>query len=417
MNYKKIEEQNYDLHMIKTNKFRTTRITINFSNHIDEVDVNQQKLLLELLTRSSKKYNSFRKLVEKRTELYIKKLSYSSKRMANFIFSSISLEFYDEEFVKKDNLVECLNLIKELILNPNQKNGLFIQEEFDYVKTVILEKNINYYAEPENKAFLSFKKLIGKDNPIGIDLRGDNDLLEKTTNEEVSNYYHKFIKESDVDIVFLSSNVSKKTENIIREVFKDNPFKKKKLSFSQLSHQIKEYQEYADSGDNIQNISIFGSINKELNSEERIASSLYYDILAGGSSSRLFNIVREQHSLVYMVRLGYNNFENMASVIFLYDAKNKEKLFKIVEDVYESMNDISEKELSVAKESWISKIKSFKDNPSYLILSAIYSKQLNDLSFDEQIQIIKKIKLEEVKAIHSKVIRALTYTLGAKNEN
>ena len=417
MNYKKIEEQNYDLHMIKTNKFRTTTITINFSNHIDDVDINQERILLQLLNRSSKKYNSFRKLVEKRTELYIKGISTFHKRLANLIFTSIELEFYDEEFVKEDNLVECLDLIKELILNPNQKNGLFIQEEFDYIKTVTIEENNNYYAEPENKAFLSFQKLIGKDNPIGIDLRGDNDLLEKITNEEVSNYYHKFIKESDVDIIFLSSNVSKKTENIIREVFKDNPFKKKKLSFSQLSHQIKEYQEYADSGDNIQNISIFGSVNNELNTEERIATSLYYGILAGGSSSRLFNILREKHSLVYTVRLTRNSFDNMTSVLFLYDAKNKEKLFKIVKEVCESMSDISEEELSIAKESWISKIKSFKDNPSYLILSAIYSKQLNDLSFDEQIQIVKKIKLEEVKAIHSKVIRALTYTLGAKNEN
>ena len=62
MEYEKIEKQNYNLHIIKTDKFKTTTISVNFVDKIKKEEITIRKFLFQILCSTSLKYNTNRLL-------------------------------------------------------------------------------------------------------------------------------------------------------------------------------------------------------------------------------------------------------------------------------------------------------------------------------------------------------------------
>lgn len=64
-----IKKDKYNLHFIKTNKFKTTLVKVIFSNNLKKEELTIRNLLLNNLLFSSAKYNTLRKMA-------IKKMTY-----------------------------------------------------------------------------------------------------------------------------------------------------------------------------------------------------------------------------------------------------------------------------------------------------------------------------------------------------
>ena len=69
MEYDKINLGAYNLHFIKTERFKTTTISVNFREKIEKENITKRNFLFELLTTTSLKYNT-----ERDDKRWIKKL-------------------------------------------------------------------------------------------------------------------------------------------------------------------------------------------------------------------------------------------------------------------------------------------------------------------------------------------------------
>ena len=70
MEYRKIDKSSYNLHLIKTENFKTIFFKFVFRDNIKKEDITIRNFLTEILASSSKKYPTTRFLSIRQEELY-----------------------------------------------------------------------------------------------------------------------------------------------------------------------------------------------------------------------------------------------------------------------------------------------------------------------------------------------------------
>ena len=93
MDYEQINMGAYKLHLIKTKKFRSIMIDVNFRRKITLKEITYRNLLKMVLLNSSYDYPNERELTIATEELYDLKLISSLTRYGNFINSSFKLRY------------------------------------------------------------------------------------------------------------------------------------------------------------------------------------------------------------------------------------------------------------------------------------------------------------------------------------
>ena len=132
MKYKKINMGSYNLHLIKTDKFKTTTVSVNFADRLKKDEITIRKFLFQMLCLSTKKYNTERLLSIKLEDLYAMNLGFANIAFGSLVNSYIDINFLDSEFSDDKLLDEALDFLFEILLNPNVKDNKFDKNLNDY---------------------------------------------------------------------------------------------------------------------------------------------------------------------------------------------------------------------------------------------------------------------------------------------
>ena len=93
MNYKKYTNNAYNLHLIKTDRFKSILIKINFKRKVKKEDVTYRNLLSKALLQSTNKYKTSRELEIMTEELYGFYMNAESFLSGNYILTSFTANF------------------------------------------------------------------------------------------------------------------------------------------------------------------------------------------------------------------------------------------------------------------------------------------------------------------------------------
>ena len=195
MEYRKILKSSYNLHLIKTDKFKTLFFKFVFRDDLIKEDVTIRNLLINMLDESTSKYNTNRLLNIRKEELYDLSTNFRNRRVGNQILSELSFEMIDTLYTEKSCLYETIDFIKEVIFNP-----LFTLEKLNLEKKLLYEDIKELDTIPNVKALLSLKRTMDSNNSFSIQTSGYLDDLEKITLDDIKTYYKKFINNSLIDI-------------------------------------------------------------------------------------------------------------------------------------------------------------------------------------------------------------------------
>ena len=122
MEYIKKEYAAYNVHLIKTSRFKTTTIEVNFLRKIKKEEITIRNFLSEILLQSTKQYPTKRLLTLKSMELYNANISSSNSRIGNFENLSFSLKFLDEKYTEEGMFNKTLDFFFDTLFNPNVEN-------------------------------------------------------------------------------------------------------------------------------------------------------------------------------------------------------------------------------------------------------------------------------------------------------
>ena len=420
MDYVKKDLGAYNLHIIKTNLYKTITVKIFFREEALKENITKRNFLSRMMMLGSNDYKTKVELTKAEQDLYAVNISSTNRRIGNYLDTGISLKVLHDKYTEEGNFEKSLDLLDSLIFNPKVTNNAFDEVDFN---TVYEEYKADLSSLVENKmTYALIKGLEATDNKSVISYRGIGYLedLEKITKENLYDYYKNVISHNFVDIFVLGDVDEEKITNIIREKFKINTFKKKpiKALVEPLKvSRIKTVKEKVEAEQD--NLIITLSLNNLTDYERNYPLSLYNAILGGGSESLLFSEVREKNSLAYYVSSTPNKLDNL---IIIRGGITKDKSMDAVNIIKKILKDleagkIDDDRVKKAKEYYTSAIDDIIESPFQIIESYYMIELLGVDDIETKRKKMLKVTKEEIIALAKKVKMNTVYILEGSDDN
>lgn len=389
------------LHTIKTDKFKTNLLAIFLTFPIIKDEATKNTLIALMLKRGSKLYKTREDITNKLAEMYGASLDSGIEKSGDNHILKFYLESINEEYLpkKEDLLKESVNLLFDVVFNPNIENGKF-NEEFLEQEKYSLEQIIN--SKIDNKAMYALNRCIEEmyeNKPYGIYKYGYVEDLKNIDGHNLYEQYKNIISICKIDI-FVSGN----NDNVDNYIMENNMIKElnerepKYVTEGKSSNENNE-KYIEEKMDVKQGKLVIGTDIKNFGKDFRYSAQVYNTILGGSANSKLFQNVREKASLAYTVS---SNYMKLKSNIFIragIEIENYEKALNIIKEQIEEMKqgEFSDEDIINAKRIITAGIKNIKEEQD-IEISYYYGQELSNVktSIPEYLKSIEEVSKQDI---------------------
>ena len=123
--YKRKEQGSYNLHIIKTDLFKTITVKIFFREEALKENITKRNFLSRIMMLSTNDYQSKVELTKALQNLYAAQISATNRRLGNYLDTSFSLRVLHDKYTEEGNFKKSLELLNSVILNPKVDNNSF----------------------------------------------------------------------------------------------------------------------------------------------------------------------------------------------------------------------------------------------------------------------------------------------------
>ena len=414
MEYLKTLQPGYNIHTIKTDKFKTTTIKINFKRKLLKEEITARNMLVNTLCQSTKDYPTKRLFEIRIEELY--KLGFKATSYISGSYSVISFDatYLNQKYINEDMLEKTLQFLKSVLFNPNVVDNHFETKGFDAAKR-FLEESIDSLKENTKRYSITRMLENMEDSLISVRNIGYKEDIKTIDEYNLYEYYQSVISNDIVDIFVIGNIDVDKTVEAINDNFnfhsnlsaQDSHFISPK-SFDGKVKEIKETQHINQS-----NLVMGFKIDPLSDFELRYVLPAYSFILGGSPDSKLFSTVREKNSLCYSISSIPQQLINILTVWAGINAKDFEKARDlIIEEVKSIVNgEFSNEDLDKAKTTYINSIQELTDNPISILNLYVGIEYLKSDDLDTRIKMIKQVTIQNVLDIAKKIHLDTIYLL------
>lgn len=389
------------LHTIKTDKFKTNLLAIFLTFPIIKDEATKNTLIALMLKRGSKLYKTREDITNKLAEMYGASLDSGIEKSGDNHILKFYLESINEEYLpkKEDLLKESVNLLFDVVFNPNIEDGKF-NEEFLEQEKYSLEQIIN--SKIDNKAMYALNRCIEEmyeNKPYGIYKYGYVEDLKNIDGHNLYEQYKNIISICKIDI-FVSGN----NDNVDNYIMENNMIKElnerepKYVTEGKSSNENNE-KYIEEKMDVKQGKLVIGTDIKNFGKDFRYSAQVYNAILGGSANSKLFQNVREKASLAYTVS---SNYMKLKSNIFIragIEIENYEKALNIIKEQIEEMKqgEFSDEDIINAKRIITAGIKNIKEEQD-IEISYYYGQELSNVktSIPEYLKSIEEVSKQDI---------------------
>ena len=244
------------------------------------------------------------------------------------------------------NMPKTFDVLADMVLNP-----LFKKNDIKKEAGVIIDELNDIEDSPEELIFDKFEESVFKGNPLHYPIIGTEKNIKNFSQEDLFHYVNKQYGFNNLYIVASGLVEHKKLVDLSHKYFGNH------------SHKINKKRETFDFSKpgsefvlkDIQQVHVvMGRTTYGYSSKERTAVSVFSQILGEGSSSRLFQALRERNGITYSINSFLNSFYDVSTfgVYFSTNDKLVKKAQNIISAEFEKIRNkkVSDKELARAKE-------------------------------------------------------------------
>lgn len=406
------------LHLIKTNKFRSINFKVLLKEEIKKEDITKRNLLTDFLVLSTKKYKTRKELALKIQDLYSLYLSSFNTRIGNYLVTRFNLSILNPKYTENSMLEESLELLHEVLFEPNVKNKEFDKEIFKVVKNDLEKEIISSCENPRVYANLAMLSHLGN-GAYSYKGYGYLEDLEKITEKNLYEYYKEFLYKSCVDIYVIGEFDEKEMISLIKEKIDFKTIKKSKGELIIYHDKIKMRPSVfiEDSNFNQSKLSIGCKLKDLTEFERKYVINMYNMILGGGFNSKFMQEIREKNSLAYYINSNVNKADNLLIISSGISKENFDKVISRVKMIMKSIRDgkITDEELEQAKTEYLSILEETYDNIDSIVENEIARDLLNLDNLEVRQEEIKKVTIEDIINVSKKVHLDTIYLLKGDN--
>ena len=412
MEYVKKEMGAYNLHLIKTNKFKTVMVRVVFQRPIRKEEITIRNVLCDMFLQSSKKYSCKRSLTIKAQDLYAADISTANTRLGNYINTNFYLSILNDKYTEEGNFEAGVEFLSEIIFNPDVSDGKFVSKKLDVVKASCRSSLNSIKEDASNYSVIRMFEELDSKSPFSYRMSGYLEDLDLINPENLYEYYQSMIKSDLVDIFVIGDINEEEIVSLFRKYFKLRTIKKRKENFLLTSEALKNRKKVVkEEIDNSQsNLAIACRVHGLSDYERNYPLTLFNIIFGGGCDSKLFKEVREENSLCYTIVSIPNKLDNILIIKAGIDRYNFVKTMEIIE---KDLNDMKkgkfkESDILIAKEYFETAIEETEESQhriidNYLMMELIGTdsldvkrKKMSKVTKREIVRVAKKVKIDTV---------------------
>lgn len=412
MEYSTYKCDNYNVHIIKTDRFRTLSMEIMFRDNFDPKITAERSILFEMLLENSKKYKTVRELALKEEELFGSTVSNYSISLGSMVISNIVLDSFSPKYLG-DLLESVLELPFELIFNPNIKSGKFDKKTLEIVKTRTKNDIESIKENPAILALMNAYKFMDETSPISKNVLGTCEEVDKITTSSLYEMYNKVLSNDLIDIFVIGNVDTDEVVNIINKYAKFEERSNRYIPFEVSLDVAPTPKEKCEKSNNelSQIVMIYNTVDLT-DFEKKYVMHIYNRILGGGSlETKLYRNLRGDNSLCYSVSSRYNRYNNLITISTGVHKDNIDRVKKEIIKTVNEMNNITLDELNISVSGIISSIKMVMDTPSSIVADCLFNKLGILESVDKRIESYKSVTIDDLLKLNDKIKLNTIYVL------
>ncbi len=308
-----------------------------------------------------------------------------------------------------EHIDKTFEVLSDMVQNPTFK-PIEIKKE----ASVVVDELYDIEDNPEELIFDKFEEIIYSGNPLSYPIIGTEKNIKGFSQHHLFNFINEKYGFNRMIIAASGAVEHQKLLKLVDKYFAKNlgysKIRRKNYNYSNLPSKIELVEK------EIQQVhTIIGKTTFGYNNEERNKAALLTQILGEGSSSRLFQTVRERNGIAYQINSFLNSFYDISSfgVYFSTNEKLMDKALNLVLREFKKLreNKISERELNKAKEaikgSMLLSLENTSSRMMRMAQSEFYHNRVK--SVDEIIKNIDAVTREDVLEISNQLLDEDTF--------
>lgn len=412
MEYRKHQLESYNIHTIKSDKYKTCCIELIMRNRIDEKTYTDRVFLSDVMNLSSKKYPNNRDIDIEVENLYNVSFDINIGRNGNYVFTNYIVNFINPKYTEDSMLEETINFMFEMIFNPDISNHEFNSKTFDIAFKVREEYIKSEKERIKNHTIVELLKTMSNSSPISIASIGKLELLNKITPSSLVDSYHNFMDNDYADFMVYGDLDMNKVVSLIKDKCPIKTIKVKDLGT--LDIEIPKAKKIINKEEKMRLVQSLYTEGYTLNNLTPRETDYVFPIFnaifgnsSGSMSPKLFQVIREKNSLCYSINSIYGKHDHIMLIVTGIDSSSKDKCHKLINSCLKEMIDgkFTQEQIDNVKLSIISSFDTLDDSKSRMIDYYYYKdfyriddiptriKNFNDVTKEEIVNVAKKINL------------------------
>ncbi|HZW38883.1 MAG TPA: pitrilysin family protein [Ignavibacteriaceae bacterium] len=294
----------------------------------------------------------------------------------------------------EQHLDRTFSVLSDMIQNP-----LFKENEIKKEANIIIDELNDINDNPEELIFDKFEEILFEKSSLGLPIMGTEHNIKKFRKEDLFDFIQSKYGFNNMTIAASGAVEHEKLIKLAERYFvKDlgiKKVKKRNIEVSFCSNQILEKP--------VQQMHIIlGGATYGYKDDKRTVVNVLSHILGEGSSSRLFQTVRERNGIAYQLNSFINSFFDISTfgVYLSTNVKQAEKAENLIFNEFKKLREkaVPERELKKAKEyikgSLILSLESMSSRMFRMASSESYFDRL--VSVDEMVSLIDRVTSNDI---------------------
>ena len=420
MNYKTYKCNSFNVHTIKTNKFKTAHMEIIFRKKIVKEELTTYSLLADILSLGNIDYPKRKDLIVKLEELYKSIIYATALKTGNIMNFSVISDFINPEYINDESYLE--NIIKltfDLLQRPNVINEEFDLKSFNITKNKLKKEIEAIKDNPVNDSVRKALKAMDSNSPSSYFMLDNLEDLENITPSSLYKAYKRLMKDFTCDIFIIGDLDMDNVVSLIKKYFKKRYIVELNEDLKVVNEERKKVQVKEIDGNNIQAnlVAIFNVNNLDEKEQDIVMHVFNYLYGNGGLTSKLYQSIREKNSLCYAINSMYLKYDSLLVVQLSLENDCVNKAVSLIKKELKSMiqGNFSIDELKDACNNMMVSIDISGDNNISVLNNYVFHEFANLMLLEDRKKAFKNVTKEEVINVARKIKLNTIFTLKGGN--
>lgn len=412
---------NISVNVISMTKLKTTSIAVYIHRPLCESDASMNALL-PLVLKSGNTMFPDREAVAKQLE----NLYGASMGAAPIKRGEDQLIYFDAETISdiyapgdEKPVSDLLRLVLMSVFSPVVKDGAFDEKVVEQEKINAADRIDSFVNDKRSYASSRCQQETARGSDFAILRLGTKEGIARISAKSLYEYYRSMITSSVIDIYICGTADIDTAAEVVREFTDKLEFNRAELPKTEiLKRETGNINNVTEEMDVAQGKLAMGFLtNVNPTDDDYFALTVFNSVFGAGAHSKLFNNVREKLSLCYYASSQLERTKGMIVVNAGIEFENFKKAYdEILVQLEEIRNgNISDEEMNASVSALVNMYNLYYDDQRAMASFSL-SEKINgtDYSVEECINAVKRVTVDDIKAVAKKLQLDTVYFLKGK---